>query len=60
MEAALPQKKTNKKKSRAREMAQEEAISDAERAYEVNVNNTILDTAIEAIHRRFMTHGTLC
>lgn len=60
MEAALPQKKTNKKKSRAGEMAQEEAISDAERAYEVNVNNTILDTAIEAIHRRFMTHGTLC
>ncbi|KAJ4935422.1 hypothetical protein JOQ06_016955, partial [Pogonophryne albipinna] len=55
---ALPQKRT-KKRSRAEEMSPDEALSDAERAYEVNVHNAILDTAIETIHRRFMTHGTL-
>lgn len=31
----------------------------AEKVYEVKVHNTILDTAIEAVHRRFVTHGTL-
>ena len=33
VEAALPQKRTKKKKSRAEEMAQDEALSDAERAW---------------------------
>ncbi len=40
-------------------MAEDESLIDAERAYEVNVHNIILDTAIGAIHRRFMTHATL-
>ena len=40
-------------------MAQDEPLSDAERAYKVNVQHSILDIAVEAIHRRFMTHGTL-
>ncbi|XP_041923480.1 uncharacterized protein LOC121688149 [Alosa sapidissima] len=40
-------------------MAQDEPLMDAERAFEVNVHNRILDTALEAIHRRFLTHGTL-
>ena len=43
----------------AGEMAQDEALSNTERAYEVNVHNIILDTATEAISRRFLTHGTL-
>lgn len=59
VEAALPPKRAKKKKSRVGEMAEDESLIDAERAYEVNVHNIILDTAIEAIHRRFMTHGTL-
>ena len=59
MEAALPQKRIKKNKGMAGEMAQDEALSNAERAYEVNVHNIISDTATEAIHRRFLTHGTL-
>ncbi|KAJ8362303.1 hypothetical protein AAFF_G00384480 [Aldrovandia affinis] len=59
VENSLPQKRTKKKKNMAGEMAQDEALSDALRAYEVNVHHPILDTASEAIHRRFMTHGTL-
>lgn len=59
VEAALPAKRTKKRKSRAGEMAQDEVPINAEKAYEVKVHNTILDTAIEAIHRRFVTHGTL-
>ncbi|KAJ8386345.1 hypothetical protein AAFF_G00174420 [Aldrovandia affinis] len=59
VETSLPQKRTKKKKNMAGEMAQDEALSDALRAYEVNVHHSILDTASEAIHRRFMTHGTL-
>ena len=41
------------------EMAQDETLGDAEKSYEVNVHNRIMDTAIEAIHRRFLTHGNL-
>ena len=59
VEAALPAKRAKKRKSRAGEMAQVEVPINAEKAYEVKVHNTILDTAIEAIHRRFATHGTL-
>lgn len=59
VENALPQKRAKKTKSRAEEMAQDEPLSDAERAYKVNVHHSILDTAVETIHRRFMTHGTL-
>lgn len=59
VETVLPQKRAKKTKSRAEEMAQDEPLNDAERAYEVNVHHSILDTAVEAIHRRFMTHGTL-
>ncbi len=41
-------------------MAHDETTNvDAEKAYEEKVHNEILDTAIEAIHRRFLTHGTL-
>lgn len=35
------------------------ALINAARVYEVNVHNIILDTALEAIHRRFLAHGTL-
>ncbi|KAJ8270536.1 hypothetical protein GJAV_G00116060 [Gymnothorax javanicus] len=59
VEAALPAKRAKKRKSRAGEMAQVEVPINAEKAYEVKVHNIILDTAIEAIHRRFATHGTL-
>lgn len=59
MEDTLPQKRMRRKKVLPGEMAQDESLSDAEKAYEVNVHNQILDTAIEALHRRFLTHGTL-
>lgn len=59
VEATLPQNRTKWKKSGAGEMAEDEALSEAERAYEVNMHNIILDRAIKAIHRRFTTHGTL-
>lgn len=59
VEAALPQKRIKRKKAMPGEMSQDETMLDAERAYEVKVHNQILDTAIEAIHRRFLTHGTL-
>lgn len=59
VEAALPEKRAKKRKSRAGEMAQDEVHINAEKVYEVKVHNTILDTVIEAIHRRFATHGSL-
>ncbi|RXN16717.1 zinc finger MYM-type 1-like protein [Labeo rohita] len=59
VEAALPQKRRKKKKAMPGEMSQDDTIIDAERAYEVKVHNQIVDTAIEAIHQRFLTHGTL-
>ena len=37
----------------------DETLDDAEKSYEVNVHNRIMDTAIEAIHRRFLTHSNL-
>lgn len=49
VDAALPQKRAKEKKSRVGEMAENESLIDAESAYEVNVLNIILDTAIEAI-----------
>ena len=45
VQAALPQKRIKKNKGMAGEMAQDEALSNTERAYEVNVHNIILDTA---------------
>ncbi|KAF7652495.1 hypothetical protein LDENG_00096040 [Lucifuga dentata] len=60
VETGLPQKRTKKKKGLSGEMAHDETLKEAERAYEVNVHNQILDTAIETIHRRFLTHGSLC
>lgn len=60
VEAALPQKRRSKKKAMPGEMSQDDTIIDAERAYEVKAHNhNIVDTAIEAIHQRFLTHGTL-
>ncbi len=59
VETALPQKRMKKKKNMPGEMAQDETMNDPEKAYEVKVHNKVLDTAIEAIHRRFLTHGTL-
>lgn len=40
-------------------MAHDDPIMDPERVFEISVHNRILDTALEAIHRRFMTRGTL-
>ena len=54
VEAALPQKRIKKNKGMAGEIAQDEALSNEE-----SVHNIILDTATEAISRRFLTHGTL-
>ncbi|KAI4818096.1 hypothetical protein KUCAC02_011459 [Chaenocephalus aceratus] len=59
VEATLPQKRRRMKKVLPGEMAQDETLDDADKSYEVNVHNRIMDTAIEAIHRRFLTHGNL-
>ncbi len=59
IETVLPQKRMKKKKTMPGEMAHDETMNDAEKANEVKVHNEIFDTAIEAIHRRFLTHGTL-
>ncbi len=59
IETVLPQKRMKKKKTMPGEMAHDETTNDAEKASEVKVHNEILDTAIEAIHRQFLTHGTL-
>uniref|UniRef100_A0A8C6KUE3 DUF4371 domain-containing protein n=1 Tax=Nothobranchius furzeri TaxID=105023 RepID=A0A8C6KUE3_NOTFU len=59
VEATLPQKRKRMKKVLPGEMAQDETLDDAEKSYQVNVHNQIMDTAIEAIHRRFLMHGNL-
>uniref|UniRef100_A0AAQ5XSS1 DUF4371 domain-containing protein n=1 Tax=Amphiprion ocellaris TaxID=80972 RepID=A0AAQ5XSS1_AMPOC len=59
VEAALPQKRVKRKKVLPGEMAQDESLSDSEKAYEINVHHQIIDTAVEAMHKRFSTHGTL-
>ena len=59
VEAALPEKRAKKRKRMAGEMADDELPMEAGKLYEVKVHNPILDVAIEAIHRRFLTHGTL-
>lgn len=43
----------------AGEMTSDETLSDATRAYEVEVHNQIMDTITESSHRRFLTHATL-
>ncbi|KAK5599479.1 hypothetical protein CRENBAI_020790 [Crenichthys baileyi] len=50
VKAALPEKRAKKRKCGAGEMAEDEIHINAEKVYEVKVHNTILDTAIEAIH----------
>lgn len=59
VEATLPQKRFRRKKVLPGEMAQDESLYDSVKAYEVNVHNQIFDAAIEALHRRFLAHGTL-
>lgn len=59
LEAALPQKRKRKRKMMAGEVATDESVPDANKAYEVEVHNQIMDTITESIHRRFLTHGTL-
>ncbi|KAF7646557.1 hypothetical protein LDENG_00185590 [Lucifuga dentata] len=60
VETGLPQKGQRREKGLSGETTHDEALKEAKRAYEVNVHNQILDTAVEPIHRRFLTHGTLC
>lgn len=55
VEAALPQKRVKRKKVLQGEMAQDESLSDSEKAYEVNVHHQIVDTAV---HKRFLAHDT--
>lgn len=59
VEAALLQKRVKRKKILAREIAKDERLSDSEKVYEINVHHQILDIAVEAMHKRFLTHGTL-
>ncbi|CAI5660993.1 unnamed protein product [Oreochromis niloticus] len=59
VEAELPEKRAKKRKGMAGEMPEDELQINAEKSYEVKVHNIILDTVIEAIHRRFVIHGPL-
>ena len=59
LETTLPLKRNRKRKIMAGEMASDERLTDANRAYEVEVHNQVLETVTDSIKRRFMTHGTL-
>lgn len=41
------------------EMAQDESLSDSGKTCEVNIHHQILHRAVEAMHKRFLTHGTV-
>ena len=51
MEATLPQKRARKKKIMSGEMSQDEALTEAENVYKVQVHNQIMDTVTDGIHR---------
>ena len=61
VQAALPEKRQRKKKVLPGETAQpqDETLLNAERAYEKNVHNKVMNTAVETMERRFQAHGTL-
>lgn len=59
VQAALPAKRTRKKKTMPGESSEDETVSDATTAYKIKVHNVIFDTVAESIHRRFLNNGTL-
>ncbi|XP_034051779.1 uncharacterized protein LOC117532559 [Gymnodraco acuticeps] len=59
VEAALPQKRGRKKKTMPGEMSKDEAVTDAETSYKIDVHNQIMDTVTGSMHQRFLKNGTL-
>ena len=59
VQSQLPQKRVRKKKIMPGEVAPDETLTDADRAYEVEVHNQILDQVSQSLHDRFLSHGTL-
>ena len=59
METTLPHKRVGKRKMMPCEEAEDEPLTDVERAYKVNVHNVIEDTVNESINQRFLSHGTV-
>ena len=55
VEATLPKKISRKKKTMPGEMVEDEASTDAEMAYTVEVHNQVMDTVTESIHHHFLT-----
>ena len=51
VEATLPRNRARKKKIMSGEMAQEEALTEAESDYKVQVHNQIIDTVTDSIRR---------
>ncbi|KAJ4942060.1 hypothetical protein JOQ06_011930 [Pogonophryne albipinna] len=59
VEAALPQKRCRKKKTMPGEMSKDEAVTDAETSYKIDVHNQIMDTVTGSMHQRFLKNGTM-
>ena len=53
VESELPLKAVHRKKVKSGEKARDEIIADVLKAYEVNIHNVILDTAVRSITDRF-------
>lgn len=50
-EASVPQKRGRKKKTMPGETCREEAVTDDEASYEIDVHNQIMDTILGSIHQ---------
>lgn len=59
VETTLPLKRKKNKVIRPGEKAQVETVTSPEKRFEISVHNPIMDTAIETMHRRFLSHSTL-
>ena len=59
VETTLPQKRGRRKKSMPGERSRDEALTDAEASYKIEVHNRIMDTVAGSMHQRFLKNGTL-
>ena len=59
VETTLPQKRGRRKKSMPGERSRDEAVTDAEASYKIEVHNRIMDTVAGSMHQRSLKNGTL-
>ena len=59
METTLPHKRVGRRKMMPGEKAEDEPLTDVERAFKINVHNLIMDKVNESINQRFLSHDTL-